>query len=98
MERDKNEKYITKSKWKFVILCSTDSDIIPTPHHYAYFMQFDLLEKKFYTSINSMSRNLGTIFLPLTPKMYNNVDKNTTWWQSWKYKEWIIIFVEFIDA
>ena len=31
---------------------------------------------EFYTSINSMSRNLGTIFLPPAPKMYCNVDKN----------------------
>ena len=69
-------------------------NIIPTPHHSVYFEQFDWLEKKFYTSINSMSRNLGTIFLPLAPKMYNNVDKNT----SWNYKEWIIIFVDFIDV
>ena len=51
--------------------------IIPTPHHYAYFAQFDWLEKTLYTSINSMSSNLGTIFLPPAPKMYNNVDKNT---------------------
>ena len=50
--------------------------IIPTPHHYAYFAQFDWLEKTIYTSINSMSRNLGTIFLPLAPKMFNNEDKN----------------------
>ena len=50
--------------------------IIPTPHHYTYFEQFDWLEKKFYTSINSMSKNLGTIFLPPAPKMCNNVDKN----------------------
>ena len=34
-----------------------------TPHHYAYFTQFDRLEEKFYTSINSMRRNLETIFL-----------------------------------
>ena len=32
--------------------------------------------KRFYTSINSMSRNLGTIFLPPAPKMCNDVDKN----------------------
>ena len=35
-----------------------------------------LAGKKFYTSANSMSRNLGTIFLPQVPKMYNNVNKN----------------------
>ena len=51
-------------------------DIIPTLHHYAYFAQFDWLEKTFYTLINSISMNLGTIFLSLDPKMYNNVDKN----------------------
>ena len=49
--------------------------IILTSHHYAYFAQFDWLEKKFYTLINSMSRNLGSIFLPPAFKMYNNVDK-----------------------
>ena len=48
--------------------------IIPAPDHYAYFAKFDWLEEKFYTLINSMSRDLGTI-LPLAPKMYNNVDK-----------------------
>ena len=56
---------------------SFHSCIIPTPHDYAYFEQNDWLEKKFYTSINSMSRNLGTIFLPQAPKIYSNVDKNT---------------------
>ena len=30
-----------------------------------------------HASINSMSRNLGTIFLPSAPKMYHNVEKNT---------------------
>ena len=49
--------------------------IIPTPHHYAYFVQFDWLETKFYTSIKSMSINLKTIFLPPAPKMYNNLKK-----------------------
>ena len=38
--------------------------------------QFDWMEKEFYTSIKSMSMNLGTIFLPPAPNMYNNVDKN----------------------
>ena len=28
------------------------------------------------TSINFMSRNLGTIFIPPVPKMCNNVSKN----------------------
>ena len=41
------------------------------------FGQFDRLEKMFYTSINSMSRTLRTIFLPQAPIMYNNDDKNT---------------------
>ena len=50
--------------------------IIPTPHHNAYFAQFNWLEKKFSTSINSMSRNLGAVFLPLDPEIRNNVDKN----------------------
>ena len=49
--------------------------IIQTRHHYAYFAQFDWLEKKFYTSINSMSKNLRTIFLPLAPEICS-VDKN----------------------
>ena len=34
------------------------------------------LEKKFYTSINSMSMSLETIFLPPALKMCNNVNKN----------------------
>ena len=50
--------------------------IIPAPHHYSYFAQFDWLEKKFHTSLNSMSRNLKIISLLPAPKMYNNVDKN----------------------
>ena len=50
--------------------------IIPTPHHYGYFAQFDWLEKMFYSSINSMSKNFRTIFIPLAHKMYNKVDKN----------------------
>ena len=44
-------------------------------HQYAYFVQFDWLEEKFYTLINSMSRNLESIFLPPALKMCNNVDK-----------------------
>ena len=43
---------------------------------YTYFAQFDWLEKKLYTSINSISRNLGTIFLPLTPEICINIDIN----------------------
>ena len=52
------------------------SIIISTLHHYVYFAQFDWLEKKFYTSINSMSSILGTTFFPPAPKLCNNVDKN----------------------
>ena len=52
--------------------------IIPTPHDYAYFAQSDWMEKNFYTctSINSMSRNLGTIFLPPASNLCNSVDNN----------------------
>ena len=50
--------------------------LIPNPHHYSDFKQFDWLENKFYTSINSIRKNLGAIFLPLAPKMCNNVDKS----------------------
>ena len=50
--------------------------IIPIPHQYAYFEQFDWLEKRFHSLINSMSMNLGTSFLLLASNMYNNVDKN----------------------
>ena len=49
--------------------------VIPT-HYYAYFAQSDWLNEKFYTSINSMSRNFGTIFLLPAPRMYNNVGKS----------------------
>ena len=51
--------------------------------HYAYFVQFDWLTKTFYTSINSMSRNFGTIFLPPAPKMYND-DKNMILMTKWE--------------
>ena len=51
--------------------------IIVTPHHYAYFMEFDCLEEMFYTSINAMSRNLENICLPPASKTYNYADKNT---------------------
>ena len=44
------------------VCCVFYGEIISTPQHYTYFAQFDWLEKKFYTSINSMSINLGTIF------------------------------------
>ena len=39
------------------------------------FSNLDWLEKKFYTSINSMSMTLGICFLPPASKMCNNVDK-----------------------
>ena len=32
-------------------------------------------KKKFYTSVNSMSMNIGITFLPQTPDMYNYVNK-----------------------
>ena len=35
------------------------------------------------TSINSMSRNLRTIFLPPVPKMYCYVDKNVILMDGW---------------
>ena len=55
---------------------AANSLTIPTPHHHAYFAQFDWMEKKFYTLINSMGRNIGTIFLLPDPKICNDVDKN----------------------
>ena len=60
--------------------------IIPTPHHYTYFAQFDWLEKKFYTSINSMSMELETIVLPPAPKMLKNIDKNMILMTKLEYK------------
>ena len=57
-------------------LYSLSVTIIPAPHLYAYFTQFDWLVKKFYTSINSMSSNFGNIFLPPAPKMNSTIDKN----------------------
>ena len=63
-------------------------------HHYAYFAQFDRLEKKFYTLINSMSMNLGTIFLPPDPKMYNNVVKNMILMTKLELSGIIIIFLD----
>ena len=56
-------------KNEFLFFSDVYRSLIPTPHHYAYFAQFDWLDKKFYNLINSMSRNLGTIFLPPGPKM-----------------------------
>ena len=74
------------------------SNIIPTPHHYTYFEQFDWLEKKFYTSINSISRNLGTIFLLPAPKCTIMSTEIWLWWESWNYKEWITISEDFVDV
>ena len=39
-----------------------------------------------------------SIFLPLDIKIQINVDKCSVMRQSWNYKEWIIIFVDFIDV
>ena len=50
--------------------------ITATPYHLTYFEQFDWPEKTFFTSINPMSSNLGTIFLRLAPKICNNVVTN----------------------
>ena len=50
--------------------------IIPTPHRYGCLEQIDWLEETFYTSINSMSRNLGSIFLLPAPKTQNDDHKN----------------------
>ena len=49
--------------------------IIPTPHDDASFLQSDWLKKTLYTSVNSMSRNPGIIFLLPAPTMCNDVDK-----------------------
>ena len=43
---------------------------------YICFEQFDWLKEKFYTSINSVSKNLGTIFIPPALKIHNYFDKN----------------------
>ena len=42
--------------------------------------------------------NLGSIFHPPAPNMRKMVDKNKSLMTSWNYKEWIIIFVDFIDV
>ena len=52
------------------------SKTIPTAHHYAYFAQFDWLMNIFYTSINSMHRNLGTILNPPAPYLSNTIGNN----------------------
>ena len=51
--------------------------IIPAPHHYAYFVQFDWLVKNFYTLIDSMRRSLRTIVFLVAPNLCHNVDINT---------------------
>ena len=50
---------------------------------------------KCYTSINSMNRNLGTIFLPPAPNKCNNVNKNKILTTK---LELIIIFVDIVDV
>ena len=45
--------------------------IIPTSRDCTRFEPFDWLKEKFYTSINSVSKNLGTIFLPLALKIHS---------------------------
>ena len=50
--------------------------INPTPHDCVRFEQFVWLQERFYTSINSVSKNLGTIFLPPALKTHNYFDKN----------------------
>ena len=50
--------------------------IIPTSHSCTRFNQFDWLKEKFYTSINPMSKNVGTIFLPPALQIHNYLDKN----------------------
>ena len=50
--------------------------IIPTSRDCTRFEQFDWLKETFYTSINSMSKNLGTIFLPAALKIHMYFDKN----------------------
>ena len=47
--------------------------IIPTPHHHAYFVLFNWLKKKFYTPIISMIINLRTILLLQTPNKVGNM-------------------------
>ena len=66
---------------------------IPAPH-YTYFEQFDWPKKKFYTSLNSTSKNLGTIFLPSAPKVCNNVDKN----KIGIIRNELSFFMDFIDV
>ena len=39
------------------------------------FEQFDWFKENLYTSINSVSKNLGTIFLPTALKIHNYFNK-----------------------
>ena len=50
-------------------------DIIVTSRDCTHFEQFDWLKKKFYTSIKSVSKTLGTIFLPPVLKIHNYFGK-----------------------
>ena len=50
--------------------------IIPTSHDCTSFEQFDWLKEKFYNSINSVSKNLGTTFFPSAFKIHNYFDTN----------------------
>ena len=50
------------------------TDIILTSHDYTRFEQFDCLKEKFYTSINSVSKNLGTIFILPALKIHSYFD------------------------
>ena len=54
----------------------TDIHEIPTFRDYTRFKQFHWLKEKFYTSINFVSKNLGTIFIPPALKIHNYFDKN----------------------
>ena len=49
--------------------------IIPTSRYCTRFEQFDWLKEKFDTSINYVSKNLGTIFLPPALKNHNYFDE-----------------------
>ena len=54
-----------------------------------------LVEERFYTSINCVSKNLGTIFFPPALKIHYYFDENEILVKCWNYKEWINIFVDF---
>ena len=51
-------------------------NLIPTSRDCTRFEQFDWSKEKFYTSINSESKNLGTICLPPALKIHNYFNKN----------------------